>query len=126
MKQPRSSAHRLLDKRRDSTGSDGQLEISRPKRGTAGLFSAYHVMLDGVDMGEVKRGQSRLFHMAPGQHEVHLEIAWCRSPSIEVDAAPGETVKLACWPKFQAWQWQQALANPDECIVLAHRADVDG
>lgn len=98
--------------------SKGQLEVSRARRGTAGLFSTYRVMVDGADVGGVRRGQSQLFHIALGRHEVHLEIAWTRSPSIEVDLAPGETAKLVCWPKFQAWQWQTAVANPGECIVL--------
>ncbi len=105
--------------------SVGQLQVSRARRGSVDLFRAYRVLVDGEDMGEVKRGQSRLVHVAPGRHEVHLAIDWCRSPSIEVDVAPGENVKLACWPKFQVWQMQRALANPDECIVLAHNADVD-
>lgn len=106
--------------------SGSQLEVSRAKRGTAGLFSTYRVMVDGAQVGEVGRGQSRFIRLASGRHEVHLEIAWARSPSVEVDVAPGETARLVCWPKFQAWQWRTALANPDECIVLERSADVDG
>lgn len=94
-----------------------RLEISRSKRGP-GLFVAFHVMVDGDDVGEVRRGQTRLFQIAACRHEVHLEMAWSRSPSIDVDIASGETVKLVCRPKFQAWQWRTALANPGECIVL--------
>ena len=109
-----------------SRGSDGQLEIFRPKRGSVDLFRAYHVTVNGDDMGEVRRGHSRRLRIAPGIHEVHLVIDWCRSPSIDIDVASGETVKLLCWPKFQFWQTKTALANPDEWIVLAHSADVDG
>jgi hypothetical protein len=90
------------------------------------LFRAYRVMVDGDDVGEVNRGQSRLFNISSGQHEVHLGIDWCRSPSIEVDVTSGDTVGLVCWPKFQAWQVKTALAKPDEWIVLAQRTDVDG
>jgi hypothetical protein len=102
-----------------------QLEISRSKHGP-GLFVAFHVMVDGDDVGEVRRGQTRLFQIAPGRHEVHLELAWSRSPSIDVDIASGETVKLVCWPKFHFGQAKKAMANPDEWIVLERSADVDG
>lgn len=101
----------------------GQLEVVRARRGTAGLFSTHLVIVDGTQVGGIRRGQSRLVPLAFGRHEVHIEIGWTRSPSIEVDIAPGETTKLVCWPKSQAWQWRTALANPNECIVLAHETD---
>jgi hypothetical protein len=107
-------------------GSVGKLEIVRPKRGSADLFRTYHVMVDGEDMGEVKRGHSRLLYITPGRHEVHVAIDWCRSPSIDIDVAAGETVELICWPKFPVRRWRRALANPDEYLVLAHSANVDG
>jgi hypothetical protein len=106
-------------------GSNGQLEISRPKRGSMDLFRAYHVLVDGADVGEVRRGQSRLLYIVPGQHEVHLEIDWARSPSVDIDVASGETVRLICWPKFPSWQSKKALSRPGEWIVLEHSADVD-
>jgi hypothetical protein len=106
-------------------GSNGRLEISRLKRG-GDLFRAYHVLVDGNDIGEVRRGRSRLFWITPGRHEVHIVIDWARSPSIEVDVAPGETVKLICWPKFHFGQAKRAMANPHEWIVLERSADVDG
>jgi hypothetical protein len=101
----------------------GGMEISRSKRGP-GLFVAFHVMVDGDDVGEVRRGQTRLFQIAAGRHEVHLELAWSGSPSIDVDIASGETVKLVCRSKFHFGQAKRALANPDECIVLERSADV--
>jgi hypothetical protein len=76
-------------------------------------------------VGEIKRGQSRLIHVAPGRHEVHLEIGWCRSPSIDVDIVQGETVKLVCWPRFQFWQAKRGLNSPDEWIILERSADTD-
>jgi hypothetical protein len=106
--------------------SDGGLEIFRPKRGSVDLFRAYHVIVNGDDMGEVKRGQSLRLAITPGRHEVHLVIDWCRSPSINMEISLGETVNLVCWPKFQFWRTKTALANPDEWIVLERAADVDG
>jgi hypothetical protein len=88
-----------IDNSRSLVGSDGKLEICRPKRGPD-LFRSYHVLVDGNDIGEVRRGQSQLFQITPGRHEVHLVIDWARSPSSDVDVVSGETVKLVCWPKY--------------------------
>jgi hypothetical protein len=76
------------------------------------------MVVDGDDVGEVRRGQLRLVHVSPGRHEVHLVIDWARSPSVDVDVASGETIRLECWPKFPGWQSKKALATPDEWIVL--------
>jgi hypothetical protein len=114
-----------IDNSRSLAGSNGQLEIFRPKRGSVGLFSAYHVIVDGGDVGEIKRGQSQVVPLAPGRHEVHLEIGWCRSPLIAVEVVSGETVKLECWPKFQFWQAKKGLNTPDDWIVLERSTDVD-
>jgi hypothetical protein len=97
--------------------SCGRVEISRSKRGP-GLFVAFRVMVDGDDVGDVRRGQTRLFQIAAGRHEVHLEATGSRSPSVDVDIASGETVKLVCQSKFKAWQWRTALANLEESIAL--------
>jgi hypothetical protein len=100
-----------------------RLEMHRSKRGPD-LFRAYHVKVDGREIGQIRRGESRAFPLLPGRHKVHVEIDWCRSPAISIDAVAGETVKLMCYPKSRAWQWKKALANPDEYLVLG--ADGDG
>ena len=109
---------------RSSAGAGGWLEVCRPKRGTSDLFRAYHVLVDGDDIGEVRRGQLRLFWVTSGRHEVHLVIDWARSPSIQVNVVSGETVKLVCWPKFHLGQAKKAMANPDEWIVLERASGV--
>jgi hypothetical protein len=88
------------------------------------LFRAYHVIVDRDDVGEVRRGQLRFVDISPGRHEVHLAIDWARSPSVDVDIASGETVRLVCWPKFPGWQSKKALVTPDEWIVLERSEDV--
>jgi len=89
-------------------------------------FRSYHVKVDGHDVGEVRRGELRVFTLMPGPHEVHLEIDWARGPSISVDAILGETVQLVCYPRFHAWQAKRALANPGEWIVMTTDETGDG
>jgi hypothetical protein len=104
---------------------DSQLALYRPKRGPD-LFRAYHVKVDGAEIGEIRRGETRVCPLSAGRHEVHLEIDWCRSPSVSVEAVPGEPVNLVCYPRFRAWQSRKALATPDEYLVLIPATDGDG
>jgi hypothetical protein len=49
---------------------------------------------------------------------VHLVIDWARSPSLTVDPAPGEAVRLECWPKYPLWRARAAMDDPDHWIAL--------
>jgi len=105
---------------------DCHLRVVRPKRGASDFFRAYHVIVDGEDVGQVKRGEVRLFWISRGRHEVHLVIDWCGSPSVSIEVAPGETAELICWPRVQWRQAMRALANRNEWIALTHGASLDG
>jgi hypothetical protein len=69
------------------------------------LFRSYKVMIDGAVVGWIKRRKTKTFTVAPGHHEIHLEIDWCSSAEVAVDLSPGEEVKLTCrsgWPSAYA------------------------
>ena len=56
----------------------------------------YRVMIDGEPVAMIKRGQRIDLPVTPGRHTVFLQIDWARSPQLEVDLAPGQTVLLEC------------------------------
>jgi hypothetical protein len=56
----------------------------------ADRFRSYKVMLDGMEIGEIKNGEEKEFDVAPGRHQLYLAIDWCRSNTIEFEA--GEDV----------------------------------
>jgi hypothetical protein len=74
------------------------LALTRDKHGSRDIFRSYTVMPDGAKMGKIRRGGSLDISVAPGNHEVFLQIDWCRSPVIEFAAEGGETIKLNCRP----------------------------
>jgi hypothetical protein len=74
------------------------LALIRDKHGSRDIFRSYTVMPDGAKMGKIRRGGSLEISVAPGNHEVFLQIDWCRSPVIEFAAEGGETIKLNCRP----------------------------
>ena len=59
----------------------------------------YQVIVDGEEVGTIKNGESATFKIAPGPHELVLQIDWASSPPVTIDARPGGTVRLACRPK---------------------------
>jgi hypothetical protein len=58
----------------------------------------YRVMIDGEWVAMIKRGQRIDVPVTPGRHTVFLQVDWARSPQLEVDLAPGQTVSLECAP----------------------------
>jgi hypothetical protein len=59
---------------------------------------AYKVMLDGEEVGRVKRGESVSFDAAPGGHQLQLKIDWATSEPLDVQVAGGQDLNFECWP----------------------------
>jgi hypothetical protein len=74
------------------------LELTRVDNRWKDRLRAYRVTVDGLEVGEIRRGETKDFPVEPGSHEVVLRIDWCRSPTLEVDVAPGTRVPLQCRP----------------------------
>lgn len=100
--------------------ANAYLEVSRPTGWRyTDRYRSYHVLVDGQDIGEIRRGQCRVFPIAPGRHELHVVIDWARSPSATVDPGPGETLRFECWPRYRFWQAKRALSDTAHWIVLS-------
>jgi hypothetical protein len=81
------------------------LTISREKRSLE-RQNAFRVMVDGENIGEIGNGESDCFSMAVGVHEVHLEVRWFSSPSLEVNLEPDQMTSLMCRPHVAWWRVQ--------------------
>jgi hypothetical protein len=74
------------------------ISVSRRPGGWRDRLRRYRVMIDGQQVAWIKNGQQVDVPVTPGRHTVFLQISWARSPRLEVDAAPGQTVSLQCAP----------------------------
>src|SRR4051794_15244044 len=74
------------------------LTVERIENAWIDRARAYKVMVDGNEVGRVRRGETQTFQIAPGPHEVHMGIDWARSPSVEGDFAEGGDTRLRCGP----------------------------
>ena len=73
-----------------------RVTLKRLTRPLGDAFRSYKVMIDGKAVGAIKRRQTLHFDVGPGHHEIHLEIDFCRSKSVEADLGAGEEALLTC------------------------------
>ncbi|HYZ79579.1 MAG TPA: hypothetical protein VE596_19630 [Gaiellaceae bacterium] len=76
----------------------GTIRLTRESRGWRDRLRAYSVVVDSEVVGKIRRGETIELSVAPGAHSVQVAIDWARSPAIDIDFAPGETVDLRCAP----------------------------
>lgn len=81
--------------------TEGKITITRASTYPDRL-RAYKVMLDGLEIGTIKNGQTETFSAPAGTHELHLKIDWTTSPSHRFDLAPGEEARFMCRPRGNA------------------------
>src|SRR5690349_22213744 len=69
-----------------------EIELAR-KDGFVDRLRGYHVLLDGDQIGEVRAGETLLYDVGPGHHELQLKISWCWSRNSGSDAADPQPFK---------------------------------
>jgi hypothetical protein len=58
----------------------------------ADRLRAYHVILDGTKIGEIRDGETKSFPISAGQHELSMKIDWCGSRRIQFDAGESDAI----------------------------------
>ncbi len=61
----------------------------------ADKLRAYKIILDGLQIGQIRDGQAQEFDVSPGNHILSLKIDWCSSNEVEFVAGE-EDVSFAC------------------------------
>ncbi|GAA2760828.1 hypothetical protein [Actinopolymorpha rutila] len=82
-------------------------------------WRAYRILVDGVQVGKVRRGESTTVTLTPGTHHVRLRIDWCTSPEVSVDITAGEQSELECGPaRSELGNARQMREAPDTYLWL--------
>lgn len=89
-----------------------QIVLKRLRRPVGDVLRTYHVVIDGNRAGEIRRGETKTFDVAPGQHEIHLEIDWAKSRNLELNLSSGDVASLTCSARPPNAGWT-ALASKD-------------
>ncbi|MGW5669683.1 hypothetical protein [Micromonospora sp. NPDC003776] len=74
----------------------GMLRVAREPASWRDKWRAYRILVDGFQVGKVRRGESSAVMLTPGVHHVRLRIDWCTSPEVSVDISAGEQCDLEC------------------------------
>ena len=75
-----------------------RIQVTRAKGGRTDKFRAYAVVLDGVRVARIKRGETRTIETDEGHHELRLAVDWCRSSTVSFELAAGQEARFRCWP----------------------------
>src|SRR4051812_28650434 len=80
------------------------VHIHRSRRWRDGLY-AYQVVIDGVEVGRVKRGESVSYHVEGGQHEIYAKsIVRARSQPVTFALADDAEIYLRAEANISRWQ----------------------
>lgn len=90
------------------------------------VFRKFRVVLDGAEIGRIKRGTTQTYEVAPGEHELVVKIDWVASEPVTFRCTAGEDVRFVCGHPTPTWQ---AALSPSQLVadlVVVRDAEPDG
>jgi hypothetical protein len=110
-----------IDKEYDPSAGEAKIRVTRPSGGHRDLLRGYTVLIDGQAVGKLRRGSTRDFALAPGDHRVRAKIDWTGSEELVVSLHAGEVIELECKPSGGPMRsFRQIQRDGDQYLVL-HR-----
>ncbi len=88
-----------------------------------GLGRSLRIFVDGSLAGRVRRNRTAEVRVAPGAHEVHVKMDWCRSEAQAVDVAGGEAVALRVTIPSTIWTHARAMRSDPNRFFRLERTD---
>ena len=61
----------------------------------------YQVVIDHKKVGSIKIGETKVFTLSPGQHEVRLKQDWASSEKLQFDLGENEQAQFICAPRVK-------------------------
>ena len=83
----------------------GTITIRRREDGMVDRARAYKVLIDGTEVGKIKRGEVKAFPVQEGHHEVRMKVDWMGCPPVEVDVPADGDAELYCEPAGKPVQY---------------------
>ncbi|GAA1366279.1 hypothetical protein GCM10009661_18720 [Catellatospora chokoriensis] len=74
---------------------------------------AYRLVVDGYEVGEIRRGQVLRVQVSPGRHEVQARIDWTGSKRWVFDAVEGCEARFRVEPAGNSLMFWQAFGSED-------------
>lgn len=80
--------------------------FKRPRQ-YADMLRAYSVVIDGVVVGTLRRGEELQRTVSPGRHEFQAKIDWCSSPCFESEVFEDTCIEVSS--NLTGWRCLLAL-----------------
>lgn len=77
------------------------------------VFRKFRVLLDGREIGRIKRGATKTYEIAPGEHELIVKIDWVSAEPVTFRCEPGEHVRFVCGHPTPSWR---AVLSPSQLV----------
>ncbi|MBO5778063.1 MAG: hypothetical protein J6R82_00700 [Clostridia bacterium] len=74
------------------------LVLKRESAKWADVARGYKVIIDGVQVGEIRDGETKEYPLTDGYHTLKLKIDWCSSQEEAFAVKNGEEVFATCAP----------------------------
>lgn len=95
-----------------------ELTVARDTVPSPDRLRAYRLMVDGVAVAKVKRGETATVTLSPGRHRIRMKIDWCGSRTLELDVSDSDRLAVRCRPGLTGLK---ALAVPLYLTFLRNR-----
>jgi hypothetical protein len=78
-----------------------EIVLTRPAGYRTDRLRPYRVIIDDKKVGAIKPGETEVFSLPPGSHELQLKIDWASSEKLQVDLGDDDQVKFVCTPRVK-------------------------
>jgi hypothetical protein len=96
----------------------GILSVSRHKTGWRDVFREYKVVVDGIVVAGIHRGETYQQALEPGQHELRIKIDWSGSQAEVFQLNPGERIEFICEPNGNILNVLWQIFTPSSWVRL--------
>jgi hypothetical protein len=78
-----------------------EIELTRPTGYRTDRLREYRIFIDGQQVGDIKPGETEVFTLPPGRHELRLKIDWGSSEKLQVDLGDNDRAQFVCAPRIK-------------------------
>jgi len=82
--------------------ASGTLLVLRPRQ-YADMMRDYCILVDGREIGSIRRGQEFRVELSVGEHQILARIDWCRSNCLVVGIRSGEVTEVEVGNNCKGW-----------------------
>lgn len=102
------------------SASGARVEVSRSASGNRDRLRRYKVLVDGVEIGRVKRGETVSTNVGPGSHKLTIKIDWTVS-EVTFDADGRDSLHFECAPAGTAREGLKDLNSGSQWVSIRER-----